>query len=171
MQTVYIKATLQELNGILHIIREAQETLKAQGINQWQNGYPNRDTAAADIQQNCCHVALLNGEVAATASLILGPEPDYAHIQQGAWKTSEHYATLHRLAVACRCRGTGFATQFLQYLEQTAYSAGFAATRVDTHQQNQTMRRFLEKNGYTYCGIIHLPDGNPRAAYDKPLAP
>lgn len=37
--------------------------------------------------------------------------------------------------------------------------------RVDTHANNTTMQRLIEKSGFKKCGIIHVRDGSPRIAY------
>ena len=39
--------------------------------------------------------------------------------------------------------------------------------RIDTHEDNKPMRRFLEKCGFKFCGIIYLEDGSKRLAYEK----
>ena len=45
--------------------------------------------------------------------------------------------------------------------------------RIDTHRQNASMQRMLEKNGFAYCGIIYLQDGAEagaeRLCFDKLL--
>jgi len=40
---------------------------------------------------------------------------------------------------------------------------------VDTHEDNQTMQALLGKHGFSYCGIIHLANGDPRMAYMKTI--
>lgn len=50
------KATLSDANCILEIIRQAQAYLKSQGINQWQNNYPNLETIQKDIQEQIGYV-------------------------------------------------------------------------------------------------------------------
>ena len=37
--------------------------------------------------------------------------------------------------------------------------------RIDTHENNSTMRHLVAKHGFVRCGIIHLADGSPRIAY------
>jgi RimJ/RimL family protein N-acetyltransferase len=39
--------------------------------------------------------------------------------------------------------------------------------RIDTHDDNKTMQHILLKNGFTYCGIIYLKNGDERLAYQK----
>ena len=41
--------------------------------------------------------------------------------------------------------------------------------RIDTHEDNKTMQALLTKNGFSYCGIIHLENGDPRLAYQKTI--
>lgn len=35
------KAAEKDINAIMNIINQAQNYFKEQGIDQWQNGYPN----------------------------------------------------------------------------------------------------------------------------------
>ena len=39
--------------------------------------------------------------------------------------------------------------------------------KVDTHKQNESMKKMLSNNGFQYCGIIFLEDGSERVAYEK----
>ena len=41
--------------------------------------------------------------------------------------------------------------------------------RIDTHAQNTTMQRQLEKNGFAECGIVYMADGAERIAFQKVL--
>lgn len=43
------KAVLTDEEAVLALYREAQAFLAAQGIDQWQDGYPNRETFLADV--------------------------------------------------------------------------------------------------------------------------
>ena len=55
----------------------------------------------------------------------------------------------------------------VRYIVDLAADNGYASVRVDTHQGNLPMRRMLEKNGFEYCGTIHLLDGQSRVAYER----
>lgn len=41
--------------------------------------------------------------------------------------------------------------------------------RIDTHRDNKPMQHLLNKNGFRYCGIIYLEDGDERLAYQRCL--
>jgi RimJ/RimL family protein N-acetyltransferase len=43
--------------------------------------------------------------------------------------------------------------------------------RIDTHRDNQIMQHCLAKAGFSYCGIIHLLNGDERLAYQKVTLP
>ena len=47
-----------------------------------------------------------------------------------------------------------------------AKSLNLNSLRIDTHEKNVRMRRFLNKNQFEERGIIYLKDGNPRIAYE-----
>ena len=53
------------------------------------------------------------------------------------------------------------------YLRSAGHHSRNRRVRVDTHEGNIPMRKMLEKNGFEYCGTIHLLDGQPRVAYEK----
>ena len=45
------KAENSEISEIMKIIKAAQNYLKKEGIDQWQNNYPNSDTIKKDIDK------------------------------------------------------------------------------------------------------------------------
>ena len=102
------KATLADGPAVVALYREAQAFLAAQGIDQWQDGYPNEETFQEDVARGESWVLEDEGQVVATACLGLGREPTYDTIYQGAWGTeAPEYAFLHRIAVSGACKGKG----------------------------------------------------------------
>ena len=91
-------------------------------------------------------------------ALFDGAEPTYAHIEEGEWLNDEPYVTIHRLAGDGRVHGLfQCAAEHCKLLSPNV--------RVDTHANNTTMQRLIEKSGFKKCGIIHVRDGSPRIAY------
>jgi GNAT superfamily N-acetyltransferase len=162
--------TTQDLPQVMHIIAEAQAFLGAQGVDQWQDGYPDEAIILEDIQTGRGHVLEEMGEVRAIAAIALDGEPTYDAIYEGAWTTPEPYACFHRTAVGAAFRGTGAADALIQGCEAVAKAAGFYAARIDTHRDNLVMQKMLRRNGYTLCGIIYLESGAERIALEKSLA-
>ena len=43
------KSTKSDVSKIMEIVKQAQEYFKSQGIDQWQNNYPNDEVINNDI--------------------------------------------------------------------------------------------------------------------------
>ena len=161
----------EEAGRVAALFDEARRTIAALGIDQWQNGYPDLTIAEEDAAAGVSRAVLTDGgEIAGVCTLIPDGEPTYDVIEDGAWLTGNgcrRYMTVHRIAVDVKYRGSGAASLLMGYAEDAAREAGLLSVRVDTHEGNAVMRRMLEKNGYTPCGIIHLADGARRIAYEK----
>ena len=128
-------------------------------MTQWSGGYPPEDIIRADITKNILRVMENEtGHLYAVFALIPGDDPTYARIE-GAWKDTSPYATIHRAA----SDGTehGVFRAMLDFA-RTQYNH----LRADTHADNIPMQSCLQKNGFAYCGVIYLANGDPRRAYE-----
>ena len=165
------RATEGDLDGIMGVIREAQAFMRTLEIDQWQDGYPQREILLEDIELGQLYVFAEGEAVCAVAALSLLPEPVYDGID-GAWINGGAYLTIHRMALDDAHRGGGLAARMLERAVEIAAGNDRASVRVDTHPGNKAMRRFLEKNGFVHCGTVyyHVKRGDPqRVAYEKLL--
>ena len=68
-------------------------------------------------------------------------------------------------------KNKGIATKILEFSEKECIKNKILSIKTDTHENNEPMKKFLEKNGFSYCGVIYLdkePDvGEKRIAYEK----
>lgn len=164
------KTGVCDLEHLMPIFDEARATIAALGIDQWQNGYPNRDVILDDIKKTQSHCVLLDGEICGTFALIEDGEPTYNEIFDGKWLTGdsrEHYFAIHRVAISVKCRGKGISTEIINYCAEKAKASGKDSLRIDTHRGNVVMRKMLEKHGFAHCGTIYLESGDERVAYEK----
>ena len=76
---------------------------------------------------------------------------------------------IHRIAVDNRYKGTGLSSDIIKEVEQLCLEKGVHSIKVDTHQDNKSMQKLLQKNNFTSCGIIYVEDGSPRIAFEKVL--
>ena len=162
-------ATMNDIDRIMDILAEARTSMAVLGIDQWQYGYPTRDIILDDIKKQRSFVLADEGEICATFALIFDGEITYNKIYAGAWLTNTPYLALHRIAIAVKNRGKGYSDEIMKFIFNTAKENSFASVRVDTHTGNKPMRKMIEKNGFEYCGIIYLIDGQQRVAYEKLL--
>lgn len=163
------KAVKSDINSIMNIIQGAQSYFKAQGINQWQNNYPNYETISSDIENGYGYVLLKNNMIIGTVAIVFDGEETYNSIYNGSWLSNGEYTTIHRIAVDTSHKGLGIASTILKNIEEMSLRRGIRSIRVDTHEKNISMLKFLEKNGFQHCGIIYLKDKSQRIAFEKIL--
>ena len=155
-------ARRSDLEQILEIYAHARKAMADSGNpTQWGDSYPPQEMLEEDIDSNRLFVDVVNGQLLGVFAFILGVDPTYQVIEDGAWLNDTlPYGTVHRLASAGKQKGVGKAV--LDWSLEHCQSL-----RADTHADNQIMQHLLEKNGFTRCGIIHVADGTPRIAYQK----
>lgn len=126
-------------------------------MTQWIGGYPQRHLLEEDIAKKQLFVMENECGIHGVFAFILGNDPTYGYIE-GKWPNEKPYGTIHRIASDGTVKGTvALARQ---------YALGFIdELRIDTHHDNRTMQHVVEKNGFRYCGVIYLENGDPRMAY------
>lgn len=155
------KTAESDIGAVLRIYENARRFMRKTGnLNQWTGGYPGEDVLRRDIGEGRSYVCEEDGEILGTFYFMEDTEPTYLKIYGGSWKNEEPYGVVHRIAVSER--GRGVAAFCLDWCFEKCRNL-----RIDTHRDNYPMRRALEKNGFSYCGVIHLANGDERLAYQK----
>ena len=156
------KAGLEDVPVIMRLIEEARGIMRSCGnMNQWTNGYPDKETIENDIHNGHCYLLEEeDGEIVASFAFIPGPEPTYKEIFEGEWLDDQPYYVVHRLASTVASHGV-----FNDVMDYCMKVAG--CLRIDTHRDNVIMRHVIENYGFNYCGIIYLLNGDERLAYQK----
>lgn len=149
------KAIESDVNTIMNIIKQAQAYFKEQGINQWQNNYPNSETIENDIINKNSYVLLNDNIIIGTVVLSFDGEKSYEFIYDGNWKSNFEYAVIHRIAVDTNYKGLGLASTIINNVKEICVNKGVCSIKVDTQKDNISMQKLLEKNGFEYCGIIY----------------
>lgn len=175
------KSTEKDYENILNIYAEARAFMAEHGNpNQWGTTRPSEKQVWTDIKNKNSYVCEEDGKIHTVFFYREGEDPTYAEIYEGAWPKSGSskpsgiltscdlihspytYGVVHRIASTGKRKGS--ASYCLNWaLEQCG------CLRIDTHHDNKVMQNLLKKNGFQYCGMIHLEDGSPRLAYQKSL--
>lgn len=163
-------AQKSDVDIIMNIINIAQAHFKDEGIDQWQNNYPNADVIERDIENGSSYVIEVGNMILGTVMISFDGEETYNKIYDGEWLSDGEYAVIHRMAVDFNQRGTGLASEFIAEIEKMCLERNTPSIKVDTHRENLPMQKLLLKNGYKECGIIYLKNGNERLAYEKLLS-
>lgn len=165
------KTKPEDIPDVIRIINDSIAQLKAAGIDQWQNGYPNASSIENDIAKGWAYVLTDEEEILATLALSFDKDPNYDTIFEGTWINDEPYGVIHRIAVKMSRKGEGLALIAMKRCEEICLENGIFNIKVDTHRHNRSMQRMLAKAGFTLCGIIYLThaDGAERLALQKVL--
>ncbi len=149
----------EDLPVMLDIYEEARRFMQDTGNpTQWNGSYPEAGLLMRDIELGNSFVVEENAQVIATFALIIGEDPTYRVIEDGAWLNENPYGTIHRLAA--RTAVHGVANYVFDWCKGKVDNL-----RADTHEDNKVMQHILEKNGFVRCGRIYVEDKTPRIAF------
>lgn len=158
-------ATRADLDEVLGIYAAARQFMKEQGNpTQWGDDYPPVAMLEEDIARRQLYVTTAEDSLTGVFLFVIGDDPTYRVITEGAWLNAEPYGAIHRVAAAPGSRGL--------FAACVAYCRNqIDNLRIDTHADNLAMQAAVEKQGFVYTGRITAEDGTPRLAYQwvKPV--
>ena len=163
---IFRKATTEDIDAVAQIMAAASGRLGAAGVDQWQRGYPNRESVERDVEQGVGMVLCEGGTILTYGAVIFTGEPAYDDLTGGEWLRKGDYACVHRLCVNEIFVGMGFSKRFMEAAEAMA-AERVASMRIDTHPQNMIMQGLVKSLGYSYCGDVVIE--SRRLAYEKLL--
>lgn len=167
---IFRNSKVEDLEYILNILEEAKIFLKNNGVDQWQNGYPNKEVILNDIKHNESYVLEYENEIIGTTVLSFRGDNNYNKIYEGKWITEkEKYAVIHRIAIKKDSGIKNIGINIMKHIENKCIDSNIYSIKIDTHENNKNMQNLLKKLNYKYCGIIYLEDGNKRIAFEKLL--
>lgn len=148
-----------DLDKILKVYASARQYMQKNGNgSQWGTTHPPCEMLIDDIKKQQLFVGETDGEIHCAFAFLSGIDPTYLKIYEGSWLNNEEYMTIHRIASDGRYHGVFKAC--MDFCKEKCNNL-----RIDTHENNKTMQHVLNKNGFVYCGIIYLENGDPRIAY------
>jgi GNAT superfamily N-acetyltransferase len=165
--TIFKKATQADSSAIWNLLQGAIARRKADGSNQWQDGYPNPEVVANDIREDAGYVLTQEGMIIGYVAILINDEPEYARLK-GKWLTNDDFVVFHRVAVAETHLGKGVAKELFLHIEEFAKEHEIKSIKADTNFDNSPMLNLFEKFNYCYCGEVSFR-GTPRKAFEKVL--
>ncbi len=155
------KAKNEDLNTILKIYEFAREFMRQNNNpSQWGSSHPVKEILINDIKEGLLYVVTSNNIIHGVFAFIIGEDPTYINIENGKWLSSNTYGTIHRIASDGKIKG------IFHFVVNYCYSI-IPHIRIDTHEDNKIMQHLVNKEGFSYRGIIYVSDGTSRLAYEK----
>ena len=152
----------KDIEIIMSIYDNARKFMRQNNnLHQWTDGFPQQHIIEEDIKKRQSYVVIdSNDEIVCVFAFLEGPDITYSKIYDGEWPNNNDYHVIHRIAVREHKKGIA-SFVYDECLKKSPI------IRIDTHRDNIPMQQSLKKNGFTYCGIIHLLNGDERLAYQK----
>ena len=154
-------AVESDLPRIFEVYAAARKIMADNGNpTQWADFYPPHDMLREDIPLQQLYVVERDGIICAAFAFIVGEDPSYGYIEDGAWRRSDTYAAIHR--VGSDGTQSGIFDEVLTFCREK-----WPYLRIDTHADNRIMQHLVTKNGFRRSGIVYMcDDGTPRIAYE-----
>ena len=157
MEMEFRTATIDDLDALVALYGAATQDMLRQGIDQWDEYYPDREILSEDVESGDMTLGLLDGEPACAWVVNREYEPEYV---SGAWEhTGGDFCVLHRLCVNPELQGRGLARQAMARMEKNALDKGFDSVRLDVFSQNLHAQRLYERLGYKRTGEVRFRKG------------
>lgn len=158
-------ATAEELGIALALIDEAKHYLKKNGVDQWQNGYPDEECIKKDIQDKKGYFLISENKILGYLCIDFDGEPAYSNID-GTWLSNHKYAVVHRMAIDNKYKGKGLSSVAFDLVEEKCKKKFICSIRVDTNRDNKLMQHIIRKNGFQFCGTVNF-DNSSKDAFEK----
>jgi GNAT superfamily N-acetyltransferase len=159
-------ATRDDAPALLQLTRDCVATMRAAGIEQWDEVYPDAKVIARDIDAGTLEVMRESEELAACITVDRNMDPLWKDLD---WSSEgEPPAAVHRLMVRPSQRGRGIAKQFMLHAETVARTLGCRSIRLDCFLHNPAAMALYPRLGYRRTGTATMRKG-PFAGFEKLL--
>lgn len=148
-----------DIKEVMTMIDEAKKNMLKKGLNQWAVDGPNEELLKKYVENENGYVS----EEVNVFGALVKEDIDYQKY------LDKNYVVLHTFVVNQSLRGTGITDKFFTELEKIARESGDNIFAVDTHKDNKSMLRFIEKHGFKELGPVMINGTKPRIAFFKEI--
>ena len=156
MDAVFRSAEACDFEPIASLFAQAISHMCANGIEQWDDIYPDAALLRGDIQNGEMHVLERGGDIFAAVVVNGRQDEEYA---QGDWRCGNNAAVIHRLCVHPKHQHQGVAAEVMRHAERLIAARGYDSIRLDAYTQNPYALRLYERFGYQRAGEVTYRKG------------
>lgn len=157
MNIIFRKPTSEEVYKIYKHYTRVIAKMQEQGIDQWDEIYPNAAVIAADIDAGHMWIGEEDGKLLCAFSVNNQCEEEYISCP---WKyPGEPFVVVHRLAVNPLFQRQGVGKSAMKFLEASAIENGVRTIRLDTFCGNPFAASLYENLGFKVIGFANWRKG------------
>ena len=150
-----VEAEMTDVAGVMRIISLCLAQMRAAGIQQWDEIYPDIRVIEDDVRARSLFV-MRNQEKCVAAICLNAVQPE--QYQELPWRcTAGRPLVIHRLCVHPDWQAHGLARQLMDFAENFAHDHGYACIRLDAYTGNPRAIALYERRGYVRVGKANFP--------------
>ncbi|WP_136810491.1 GNAT family N-acetyltransferase [Desulfosediminicola flagellatus] len=150
------QAKTEDLQIVVSITCNAIAYMQDNGIDQWDDRYPDQTILLNDIKKQEMVLVECDGITVGFLTLNNKQSPEYASVN---WKQRGRIMVIHRLTIEPTHQGKGLAFRMMDHAENMARQSGTEIIRLDAYSQNPAANSLYEKRGYHYAGSVTFRKG------------
>ena len=161
------KASLNDVDSIMDIIKSTVEEMKTYNNTQWDESYPQAKDFIKDIESEELYVEAEGKEIKGFICINYIEPKEYDDLN---WVSNSKAMVIHRMAVNPKFRQQGIATKLIKLAEQLALDNNVVYLKTDTYSITTKMNSLFKKCGFNLVGeMSFLGKEKPFFCYDKLL--
>ena len=137
------------------IVARCVADLRAHGIDQWDDVYPNEEVLNEDVRSGTLYVAEENG-IPIAAVCLNDDQPD--QYRSVPWRCAEGRAlVVHRLCVDPVHQRRGLGRRLMEFAGEFARRRGYRSIRLEVYSNAPAALALYSRLGYVCVGQIRFP--------------
>ncbi len=162
------KAKISDLEDIMTMYSSCVSGMIENGIDQWDETYPNKEVIYQDLIAGTYFIAEENNIVIGGVNIDQKQDKTYLSINWG--DKSDQFLVVHRLAVKKECWEKSIGKKLMLFTEELVNKKKLTSIRLDTYSGNPKAIEFYKRLGYSELGAIYLkPNKNEYYCFEKIL--
>tara|TARA_B100001250_G_scaffold162198_1_gene139305 strand:- start:185 stop:688 length:504 start_codon:yes stop_codon:yes gene_type:complete len=159
-------AKKSDLGNIMRMYNSCVNGMIKNGIDQWDESYPNREIISEDINSKTYYILDIQEQVVGGINIDNNQDPTYLNIN---WRdNSNAFLVVHRLAVKEEFWNKKIGKSLMLFAEKLVIEKQLKSIRLDTYSGNPKAMEFYIQLGYTELGTINLkPNKNEYYCFEK----
>ena len=160
------KGNKTDLKNIMKMYTSCVKGMIKNGIDQWDDTYPNTEVITQDLEKQSYYFAEIEGEIIGGINIDRNQDKTYLEID---WEdTSDSFLVVHRLGVKEEFWEKKIGKKLMVFAENMVIEKGLKSIRLDTYSGNPKAMEFYRRLGYRELGTINLkPDKNEYYCFEK----
>ena len=148
------KANKTDLDNIMKMYKSCVTGMLKNGIDQWDDSYPNTEIISEDLNVGTYYVVEMDGTIIGGVNIDKNQDDTYLALD---WEDkSDSFLVVHRLGVKEEFWNKKIGKDLMLFTEKLVIEKGLKSIRLDTYSGNPKAMEFYRRLGYSELGTIDL---------------